>query len=71
MNTSHPQTAKDKCHMSCIGCGRCVRICPTGAISLDHGHARIDYDECIACGMCAVTCPRGAISDAGGMFAAV
>lgn len=71
VNTSRPQTAKDKCDMSCIGCGRCVRVCPAGAISLDHGHARIDYDECIACGMCAVTCPRGAISDAGDMFAAV
>ncbi len=46
------------CKVGCIGCSLCVKVCPTGAISVDGGVAVIDYDKCIDCGACAEKCPR-------------
>ena len=46
------------CKVGCIGCALCVKVCPTGAISVDDGVAVIDYDKCIDCGACAEKCPR-------------
>jgi len=45
----------------CTGCGACTAVCPTGAISLDGGTARIDQSRCIGCQACARACPKGAI----------
>ncbi|TFG26793.1 MAG: CoB--CoM heterodisulfide reductase iron-sulfur subunit A family protein [Promethearchaeota archaeon] len=58
----------------CIGCGKCVTVCPYNAIELKE--ASLDYEEvslvlkksfinsalCKGCGTCAATCPNGAIS---------
>lgn len=48
----------------CTGCGRCVPVCPTGAISLAEkdGAARAvtDRKKCTDCGACAGACPNGA-----------
>ena len=58
----------------CIGCGKCVSVCPYNAIELKE--ASLDYEEvslvlkksfinsalCKGCGTCAATCPNGAIS---------
>ncbi len=46
----------------CIGCGRCVPLCPMGAISLDE-KSSIDPDECAECGVClrSGVCPADAI----------
>ena len=45
----------------CIGCGKCVEVCPVEAIHMEDGKAQIS-DECIECGACVVECPSEAIS---------
>ena len=46
----------------CVGCGKCVFICPFGAIEAkDLGTPKIDLDLCVGCGACALVCPHGAI----------
>ncbi len=45
----------------CVGCGDCVKICPTGAISLSGSRAVIDAQNCINCGQCVKTCNYNAI----------
>ncbi len=45
----------------CVGCGACVRACPTGAAAIDGGRARIDRRSCIRCMCCHEACRYGAI----------
>ena len=45
----------------CTGCGACVEVCPTGAMALVDGKARVDEELCIGCGACADACPEDAI----------
>lgn len=42
----------------CISCGRCLRVCPEGAISYRDGKAYIDPEKCTNCGICAGLEPR-------------
>ena len=44
----------------CIGCITCMRRCPTEAIRIENGKARILYDKCINCGECVRSCKGGA-----------
>ena len=54
----------------CIGCGACLRICPTGAISGEKKERHsIDVAVCISCGACGKVCPSGAVEDPFGMVA--
>lgn len=46
----------------CIGCGKCVTICPVGAATLSDGHAAIDHRKCIRCFCCHEMCSEAAIS---------
>ncbi len=45
----------------CIGCGICVRECPSDAISMEDEKARINMDKCIHCGICHSICPQEAV----------
>lgn len=46
----------------CTGCGVCVDVCPTGAISLDEEDiSRIDLALCNGCLVCLDACSNGAI----------
>jgi pyruvate formate lyase activating enzyme len=47
----------------CNNCGKCVEICPEGAIGYDTGHiVQFDRGSCIACGKCVVVCSPGALT---------
>ena len=52
---------------NCIGCGKCVDVCPHGVFRIDGGKAQlIAKDYCMECGACALNCPANAIEvDAG------
>lgn len=52
---------------ACIGCGRCIEVCPHQVFAIEAGKARIDdRDACMECGACAQNCPVHVISvDAG------
>ncbi len=45
----------------CIGCGRCVSVCPSSALSLKDGKAVVDPEKCILCGYCSPGCPMFAL----------
>ena len=52
---------------TCIGCGRCLEVCPHQVFALTIKKAAIrDRDACMECGACALNCPVKAITvDAG------
>lgn len=54
-------TRKD-CNVGCIGCMKCVKVCESGAITVNNFHALVDPHKCTACGKCIVACPRGALT---------
>ncbi|MBO5076641.1 MAG: 4Fe-4S binding protein, partial [Clostridia bacterium] len=41
----------------CKGCTNCIKKCPTDAIRVQYGKARIEKERCIDCGECVRTCP--------------
>ena len=45
----------------CIGCARCMKVCPTEAIRIRGGKAFIQEHRCIDCGKCHEACPVDAI----------
>ena len=45
----------------CDGCNACVPVCPTKAITLNEGKAKIDPFQCNGCGACIPVCPKEAI----------
>jgi ferredoxin len=47
----------------CNGCGKCVEVCPTKALSMKDGEAIVDSPEaCGYFGLCESVCPVQAIS---------
>lgn len=49
----------------CIGCGDCMKVCPTEAIYGEMGlsHRIVHPEPCLHCGQCLNHCPTGAIYD--------
>ena len=44
----------------CVGCGICLGLCPTNAISLKTNNVltvNFDYSHCISCNLCVKACP--------------
>ncbi|MDH7476769.1 MAG: hydrogenase iron-sulfur subunit [Candidatus Bathyarchaeota archaeon] len=53
----------------CVGCDKCVFICPYGAIEAEEfATPRIIQEECMGCGACALVCPHLAIQVKGFEF---
>jgi ferredoxin len=55
------QTRKN-CKVGCIGCSRCYKVCPSGAITMDGPLAVIDQFLCTHCNKCLEVCPTHAIT---------
>ncbi len=53
----------NNCPYGCLGFGNCVKVCPTGAISLKDGVAQVDHEKCVGCMACKNACPRGIIEE--------
>ena len=43
-------------HSKCTGCGRCLKACPNGCISIRDGKAYTDREKCTRCGECTDAC---------------
>ena len=56
-----PKDVMRACSVGCIGCKKCEKTCPNGAISVTDSVAVIDPEKCDACGLCQEACPRGCI----------
>lgn len=46
----------------CIGCSHCMRACPTEALRVTNGKAKLISNRCIDCGECYRVCPTHAIT---------
>ena len=44
----------------CVGCGKCLQVCPEGAIRLYEGKSWTNRDVCRGTGKCAEVCPNEA-----------
>jgi len=45
----------------CIGCTHCIKVCPTEALRVRDGKARLIEERCVDCGECMRVCPVNAI----------
>jgi len=46
----------------CVGCGKCVFICPYEAITAEpFSSVTTDVEKCMGCGACQIVCPNNAI----------
>jgi nitroreductase/Pyruvate/2-oxoacid:ferredoxin oxidoreductase delta subunit len=45
----------------CIGCGECVRVCPSQTLAMQDGKAVVTGERSLGCGHCAAVCPVEAV----------
>lgn len=45
----------------CVGCTNCIKTCPTEAIRVQQGKAKMMDERCIDCGRCLSACPHHAM----------
>ncbi|MGN1038445.1 MAG: glycyl-radical enzyme activating protein, partial [Mailhella sp.] len=59
----HPERAfnPSRC-LSAEVCGRCLSVCPTGALQNKSGATAYERAKCTSCGACVKACPSGAQS---------
>ena len=53
--------ARKACKVACIGCRKCVKVCPHDAIVVENNLAYIDFTKCKLCYKCVDECPTGSI----------
>ena len=50
------------CALGCLGYGDCLVVCPTDAVCMEDGLARINPLLCTGCTLCVKACPSGLIT---------
>ena len=53
---------QNACAFGCMGFGDCQKVCPSDAICIEKGLARINPRLCSGCGLCVKACPSNVIS---------
>ena len=53
--------ARNNITIKCIKCGKCAKVCPFEAITVENNVAYIDFNKCKLCTKCVAECPTGAI----------
>jgi UDP-glucose 4-epimerase len=46
----------------CVGCGKCIEVCPFKLRILEEGKSLVDPNRCVGCGRCLKVCTEEAIS---------
>ncbi len=60
-NQEQGKYTRVNCTHGCIGCKKCEKACPVGAVAVDGFLALIDHEKCTLCGKCAENCPVACI----------
>ncbi len=63
VNKDKGAAARKACLNACIGCGKCLKECQFGAITVENNVAYIDWEKCRLCRKCVAVCPTGAIHE--------
>lgn len=52
---------RKQCLAGCIGCMKCQKSCPEGAVTISENLASVDFSKCTFCGKCIENCPTKCI----------